>query len=90
MPRNSSSSLCCGGGGARMWNEEFDGQVKMSEIRVAEAVQTGADLLITACPLCLIMLNDACKTTGHQDALEVVDLNELVQLACASRGGASR
>lgn len=90
MPRHGSSSLCCGGGGGRMWNEEFDGPVKMSHLRIEEAVATGAELLITACPLCLIMLNDACKTAGHQDTLRVVDLNELVQLACAPQRVASK
>jgi Fe-S oxidoreductase len=50
----------------------------MSEIRVREAHATGAEVLITACPLCLIMLEDALKTLGFEKELKVMDLNELV------------
>jgi Fe-S oxidoreductase len=64
-----------------MWQEDLDADVKMSEIRIREARDTGAELLITACPLCLIMLEDARKTTGLEDSLQVMDLNELVALA---------
>ena len=53
----------------------------MSEIRIRQAEATGAEILITACPLCLIMLEDARKTTGLEDSLQVMDLNELVAMA---------
>lgn len=71
-------SRCCGGGGGRMWQEGFDSDVKMSENRIKEAKSTGAQIVITACPLCLIMLEDARKTSGFEDTLKVMDLNELV------------
>jgi len=45
---------------------------------VKEAHATGAEVLITACPLCLIMLEDALKTLGYEKELKVMDLNELV------------
>lgn len=50
----------------------------MSEVRIREARATGANILITACPLCLIMLEDASKTAGFEGELRVMDLNELV------------
>jgi Fe-S oxidoreductase/nitrate reductase gamma subunit len=81
MAHNRENSLCCGGGGDRIWQEDLDADVKMSEIRIREAEATGAEILITACPLCLIMLEDARKTTGLEDSLRVVDLNELVAMA---------
>ena len=37
--------------------------------------------MVTACPLCLIMLEDAVKTTGLEDSLRVMDQNELVEMA---------
>ena len=43
-----------------------------------EARATGAEILITACPLCLIMLEDALKTLGLEQELKIMDLNELV------------
>jgi len=78
MTHNRIHSLCCGGGGDRIWQDELDGERKMSEIRIREAGATGAEFLITACPLCLIMLEDARKTTGLEQSLKVMDLNEFV------------
>ena len=83
MAHNRANSLCCGGGGNRIWQEDLDAEVKMAEIRIREAEATGADILITACPLCLIMLEDARKTTGLEDNLQVMDLNELMAMALA-------
>jgi len=81
MGHTRSDSLCCGGGGGRMWQEELDADDKMSEIRISEAAATKAEVMVTACPLCLIMLEDAAKTTGLEDSLRVMDLNELVAMA---------
>ena len=50
----------------------------MSEVRIREAEATGAQILITACPLCRIMLEDARKAAGLNETLQVMDLNELV------------
>jgi len=70
-------SLCCGGGGGRMW-QELDGEQKLSEVRIREAADSGADVVVTACPYCLIMLEDAVKTAEIKSGLKVMDLNELV------------
>ena len=79
MGHHGPDSLCCGAGGGRMWQgKELDGKARMSEIRVREAHATGAEVLITACPLCLIMLEDALKTLGFEKEMKVMDLNELV------------
>jgi Fe-S oxidoreductase/nitrate reductase gamma subunit len=79
MGHHGPDSLCCGAGGGRMWQgKELEGQARMSEIRMKEARATGAEVLITACPLCLIMLEDALKTLGYEKELKVMDLNELV------------
>jgi len=78
MAHHGPDSLCCGGGGDRMWQEELDADPKMSVIRIREAEAAGVDLVITACPLCLIMLEDARKGADLEDKLQVMDLNELV------------
>jgi Fe-S oxidoreductase/nitrate reductase gamma subunit len=79
MEHHGPDSLCCGAGGGRMWQgKELDGKARMSEIRVKEAHATGAEVLITACPLCLIMLEDALKTLGFEKEMKVMDLNEVV------------
>jgi len=72
-----------------MWQgKELDGQARMSEIRVKEAQATGAEILITACPLCLIMLEDALKTLGLEKELKIMDLNELVLQSLGKEGSA--
>ncbi len=81
MKHCRENSLCCGGGGGRLWQEELDVEVRMSERRIMEAAETGAQILITCCPICLIMLEDARKTKGLEDSIKVLDLNELVYLA---------
>jgi Fe-S oxidoreductase len=60
-----------------MW-QELEDEKKLSEIRIREAVDTGASVLVTACPYCLIMLEDALKTADLEDRLRVMDLNELL------------
>ncbi len=81
MPRNRELSFCCGGGGGKMWVEVEKGQ-RPSDIRVAEALETGADVLATACPYCISMFEDAIKTQGVEDRLRVVDVSELIAESC--------
>ena len=84
MRNHGPDSLCCGGGGGRMWQgPELRGEARMGEIRIKEAHETGAEILITACPLCLIMLEDASKTLGLDRELKIMDLNELLLKAMA-------
>jgi Fe-S oxidoreductase len=68
-----------------MW-QDLRGEVKMSEVRIREADATGAQILVTACPLCRIMLEDARKAAGLNETLRVMDLNELVLQALEERG----
>ena len=77
MSHHRADSLCCGGGGGRMW-QDLDGEIKMSEVRIREAEATGAQILVTACPLCRITLEDARKSLSLKETLQVMDLNELV------------
>ncbi len=60
-----------------MWFEAEEGG-KISELRVMEAAETGAEVIATACPFCLAMLTDAVKTAGLEGHLEVKDIGELV------------
>ncbi len=77
MAESGLSSLCCGGGGGRMWQELPD-EGGLARKRIEQAAETGAELVVTACPLCLIMLEDARKTGGFEETFEVIDLAELV------------
>ena len=84
MRHHGADSLCCGGGGGRMW-QDLEGVGKMSEVRIREAEATGAQIVVTACPLCRIMLEDARKAAGLNEKLRIMDLNELVLQALKER-----
>jgi len=84
MSHHGADSLCCGGGGGRMW-QDLEGVGKMSEVRIREAEATGAQIVVTACPLCRIMLEDARKAAGLNKKLRIIDLNELVLQALKER-----
>lgn len=79
MDRSRERSLCCEGGGGKMWVESSSevGQ-RLAELRVRDAVALGAEVLVTACPLCVLTLEDAVKTSGYEDRLRVMDLVELL------------
>ena len=72
-------SVCCEGGGGRMW-VDVPGE-RATEQRVREAVDMGAEILAVACPFCLLMFEDAVKTTGNEGLIQVMDINELVAKA---------
>lgn len=79
MPRNRQNALCCGGGGGNFFTDILGhGGDQAARVRVREAVETGADVLSAACPLCLKMLDDAVKAEGLDDRLAVRDLATLL------------
>ena len=77
--RSRERSLCCEGGGGRMWID-VPGE-RLAETRVREAVDIGAEILATSCPFCLSTLDDAVKTVGYDDKIEVMDVIEIVSKA---------
>jgi Fe-S oxidoreductase len=77
LPRNRESGFCCGGGGGRMWLPEKLGK-RMNLLRAEEVVKSGAEVLGTACPYCLIMLQDGIKALEAGKPAKVMDLIEIV------------
>jgi Fe-S oxidoreductase len=77
MQRNRENSLCCGGGGGRMW-ADFDEPSHLAEIRALEALDTGAEILATACPFFLLHLEDAVKVLDKENAIIVKDIAEIM------------
>ena len=82
MPHCRSESLCCGAGGGRMWMEEEPSQ-RVSRLRVKDALATKADIVVTACPFCMQMFEDATSGLELEKPLEVLDLVELLERAVA-------
>ena len=78
MTRIKEYSWCCGaGGGVSDSNPEF--AVWTSQDRINEAISTGAEAIVTACPWCEKTLNEAVKESGS--AMKVYDIVELVEKA---------
>ncbi len=77
MERNRKKSFCCGGGGCHMWMEEKAGK-RINETRVKQAEATGAEIIATVCPLCMISLDSAVKVLNLDQRIRVLDILELV------------
>ena len=86
MGRCRERSFCCGAGGARMWLDEREG-TRISRERTDEALDTGADVVSTACPYCLIMLDDAVKASGRDEDVKVLDVAQLLERSMGSAAG---
>ena len=77
MKRSGEKSFCCGGGGGRMWLEETLGE-RICRLRAEEALATGTDDIVTACPYCLTMLEDGINELNKEKQVTVRDLAEVV------------
>lgn len=78
MHRCRENSFCCGAGGSRMWLEEKLGK-RVNLERTDEALSTNADIVSTACPYCMIMIDDAVKERQREDEVSVLDLSQIVE-----------
>ena len=76
-PRTRERGLCCGGGGGHMWME-VKAEKRVNLIRVEEALEAKVDMVGTACPFCLAMIDLGRKVKGAEDTLAVKDVSELV------------
>jgi Fe-S oxidoreductase len=78
MTRIKEYSWCCGaGGGVNESNPAFARWT--AQDRIDEAVSTGAEAIVTACPWCEKTFNEAIKESGS--SLKVYDIIELVEKA---------
>jgi Fe-S oxidoreductase len=73
IPQSRNNSFCCGGGGGRMWLNQGFG-LGMNLIRSEHLLASGADLVGTACPHCLIMLDDGLGSLGMEQAPKPTDI----------------
>jgi len=78
MARCKDRSFCCGGGGLMLFYEPVE-ETRMGKLRVEMAAESGANVIVTACPFCMVQLEDAVKTSGLEGEMEVIDLVELIE-----------
>jgi len=81
MPRHRSYALCCGAGGGQMFKEAEKGSKEVFLERTEEALGTGADIIATACPYCMVMITDGLKYKNAEDSVKNYDVAELVCMA---------
>lgn len=75
---HKDNSLCCSGGGARIWMETKAGQ-RFSDVKIKEAAEKNADIIATACPYCIVMLEDSLKNLNQDDVMSVRDISEILK-----------
>ena len=78
MDRRGENSFCCGGGGGQMWLET-DAETRINHRRLENALKAKADVVATACPYCLLMFDDAIRSKGLADQIQVMDIAEILE-----------
>jgi hypothetical protein len=78
LPRRGENSFCCGGGGGQMWLET-DPNTRINHRRLADAVQVQAEVVATACPYCLLMFDDAIRSKGLGEQIQIMDIAEVLE-----------
>ena len=99
MPRCRNQGFCCGAGGARMWMEEDIGK-RVNHERIDEALALEPDYVSSACPFCMVMLDDATGDKVSEGVIpegkvRVVDVSQilaesLLPVAAVNGDGAHR
>jgi len=77
MQKCRDRSFCCGGGGLMLYYETIE-ETRMGKLRVEMAKNAGATVIVTACPFCMVNIEDAIKTSGLEGQMQVVDIVELI------------
>jgi Fe-S oxidoreductase len=78
LSRKGENSFCCGGGGGQMWLET-DPNTRINHRRLADVLQANADVVATACPYCLLMFDDAIRSKGLSEQVQVMDIAEVLE-----------
>lgn len=78
MRKNKEDGFCCGGGGGHMWME-IDPNTRVNHRRLAQVTDDAkADVVVTACPYCLIMFDDAIRSKGMEAQVRTKDIAEII------------
>ncbi|MBU8891662.1 MAG: (Fe-S)-binding protein [Bacteroidales bacterium] len=79
MKRNKSNALCCGAGGGQMFKEAEKGDKEIFIERTEDLLETGADIIVTACPYCMVMMTDGLKYKNKEEEIKNYDIAELIE-----------
>jgi Fe-S oxidoreductase len=78
MAESRENSLCCGMGGGRIWMETAKGE-RFSDLRLEQAIDVGAEVLVTSCPYCITQFEDSRLTLKNSEGLQIMDITEILQ-----------
>lgn len=78
--RRGRLTMCCGAGGGNYWLDIKRAR-RENLLRLEELMETGAATVVTECPFCLAMLEDARRVLGVEDRVSVKDVSELLRPA---------
>jgi len=77
MADHHFDSLCCGGGGGRIWMETPK-EERFSDLRMAQAVASGAEVLATSCPYCITNFEESSLSLAENEKIEIKDITEII------------
>jgi heterodisulfide reductase subunit D len=81
MKRSKSFALCCGAGGGQMFKEAEPGNKEVFIERIEDVIASGASVVATACPFCMVMMTDGIKYKNKEDEMKNYDIAELVSMS---------
>jgi heterodisulfide reductase subunit D len=74
LPEHGMDVRCCGGGGL-LQAANNDLRLAIVDRRLKQAIETGAEIITSACPACKLAFVDGVRASGYD--IEVLDLMEL-------------
>jgi Fe-S oxidoreductase len=77
MADHGKNSLCCGGGGGRIWMDTPQAE-RFSDIRLKQAADVGAKMLVTSCPYCITNFEESRLNLEYEAVLEIKDITEII------------
>jgi len=75
MTRSRENSRCCGAGGGYK-SQYNDMAVNIAAERIRDAEETGAEILVTCCPFCVVNLTQGAKQINSK--IKIMDLSEVL------------
>ena len=83
MEKSGKQTFCCGAGGGRMWMEEDRG-TRINAERTRQILETGADVVATSCPFCMVMLSDGLAAADGGAGVASMDISEVLAARIAA------
>ncbi len=64
-----------------MFKEAEKGDKEVFLERIEDVIETGANIVATACPFCMVMMTDGIKYKNKEEEMKNYDIAELVAMS---------